>query len=250
MSILRGSHDYPNSILYGQTLTNPQVTQSAHLSRSTVLRADKDSANTSTTDSQQEKVPGEASMQRVTEKGSPVTDSSSRFTPTESPEGLWVDHAGIVLLWPFFSRLFETQGWLREESFISSHAQASAMVLLYWLATGEDNPSEAQLLLQKWLVGWPLDEPLLHLTTPQEAAKQEGEKVLLVTLEYWTKMNNSSPEGLRQAYLQRPGQLSAGHPSWTLALESATHDVLLDFLPWGLGVVRLPWLSQTLEIQW
>ncbi|HAP61798.1 MAG TPA: hypothetical protein DCR93_20625 [Cytophagales bacterium] len=165
-------------------------------------------------------------------------------------ETIAVDHAGIILLWPFLAQLFASQGWLADEEFGSQTDQMAAMVLLHWLATGEEAPSEAQLVLGKWLVGWPLDAPVPDLAPPTKAAKAEGEKVLLAVIDYWKKMQNSSPEGLRQAFLQRPGYLSPEEHSWALALESETHDVLLNYLPWGLGVVRLPWLSTTLDIQW
>jgi hypothetical protein len=33
-------------------------------------------------------------------------------------------------------------------------------------------------------------------------------------------------------------------------VENKTHDVLLSFLPWGYGIIKLPWLERPLFVDW
>ena len=51
-----------------------------------------------------------------------------------------------------------------------------------------------------------------------------------------------------QASIQ--GVLRAQDGHWLLQVERATHDVLLDRVPWGLSIVRLPWMPRLLQVQW
>ena len=139
--------------------------------------------------------------------------------------------------------------WLMGDDFVNDQARQHALQLLAWWPTGAE-AAESEMMLAKWLVGWPADEPLEPTRGLPEAARQEGDKVLDAVLEHWEKLNNSSREGLRRAFLQRSGYLYQGPDQWTLTLEPATHDILLDFLPWGLGFIKLPWLPTTLEVSW
>jgi hypothetical protein len=59
-----------------------------------------------------------------------------------------------------------------------------------------------------------------------------------------------SPEGLRQAYLQRKGVLSARNGHWLLQVERKTHDVLLERVPWSFQTIKLPWMNTLLFVEW
>ena len=63
-------------------------------------------------------------------------------------------------------------------------------------------------------------------------------------------LGSISPDGLRHAFLQRSGQLGTQDGHWLLRVELATHDVLIDRLPWSPSIVRLPWMPRLLQVQW
>ncbi|MEI3154023.1 MAG: contractile injection system tape measure protein [Odoribacter sp.] len=62
----------------------------------------------------------------------------------------------------------------------------------------------------------------------------------------WPKMKNTSLEGLRHSFLQREGMLEQ-EGEWKLTVHPKGLDVLLDSLPWGFSMVRLPWMDKNTE---
>jgi hypothetical protein len=63
-------------------------------------------------------------------------------------------------------------------------------------------------------------------------------------------LGETSIDGLRHTFLQRRGVLrDAGH-AWNLQVEPAAFDVLLASLPWTFGIVRLPWMTRPIFIEW
>jgi hypothetical protein len=38
--------------------------------------------------------------------------------------------------------------------------------------------------------------------------------------------------------------------SWRLQVEQKAIDILLGSLPWGLNVVKLPWMESMLMVEW
>lgn len=171
--------------------------------------------------------------------------------------GLPLRSAGLVLLHPYLPRLFAALGWVDErhpagEAFPWA-SLPSALALLHWLASGSDEPYEYELGAAKLLLGLAPDSPLpvaAGLLGPVERA--EGEALLAAVVDHWPAIGRTSADGLRVAFLQRNGLLHAAADGWRLRLQPESFDVLLDRLPWGLSVIRLPWLAhgQTLHVEW
>ena len=63
-------------------------------------------------------------------------------------------------------------------------------------------------------------------------------------------MPNTSPRSLRGSFLQRPGKLSKTDNGWLLQLESAPFDIILDYAPWSLSMVKFPWMEGMLLVEW
>ena len=69
-------------------------------------------------------------------------------------------------------------------------------------------------------------------------------------LEHWTALRSSSPEWLRQQFFLREGKLERVDSGYLLTIERRAQDVLLARLPWGCGVVALPWLTDRMFVRW
>ncbi|MEM9214098.1 MAG: contractile injection system tape measure protein [Cyanobacteria bacterium P01_F01_bin.150] len=41
-----------------------------------------------------------------------------------------------------------------------------------------------------------------------------------------------------------------GEQNWTLRVEQMAIDVLLTRLPWGVSMVKLPWMDGLLTVEW
>jgi hypothetical protein len=63
-------------------------------------------------------------------------------------------------------------------------------------------------------------------------------------------LKNTSAAGLREGFLQRPVKLFTKNGDIYLRVEKSSIDVLLDYLPWNLGIIMLPWMKDILRVEW
>jgi hypothetical protein len=180
---------------------------------------------------------------------------SAEDFPTGSPalpdEGaaLYVTGTGMVLLHPFLGELFRHLGLVGEGQFVDADAQQIAVHVLGYLAFGSEDCVEAELTLAKLLCGMPLDEVLLPVEL-SEAALEAADGLLVAVLKHWSALRTSSVPWLREQFILRAGKLQQVDAGWKLMVESRAQDVLLSKLPWGFGVISLPWLDSMLHVSW
>ena len=186
---------------------------------------------------------------------SPATDraegqeSKTRsINNTEITEGIYIDNAGMVLLHPFLPMIFEALGISKEDKILQPER---ALVLLHFLVTGLDCPPEYDLVLPKICCGLPLETPVeTNLALTQEE-KEEAEALLNAVIRHWASLGDSSPDALRGTFLCRQGKISRrDDTNWLLQVERQGFDILLDRLPWGIGLIKLPWMQETLWVEW
>lgn len=171
-------------------------------------------------------------------------------TDGEEENGLFLSHSGLVLLHPYLEHFFEEFDLLEEDQFASENAKQTAIHLLYYLATGKSDPVEYDLGMEKYLCGWPQEIPVERSIDITERMKEEAEKMLKAVIFHWKILKNSSPDALREAFLQRNGKLIQNNLQHRLIVESSTIDILLDFLPWNYSIITLPWMSKVLHVEW
>jgi hypothetical protein len=165
---------------------------------------------------------------------------------------LLINHAGLILLHPFITRFFENTG-IKEAGIaqLSSFVTARAAALLHFLATGREDVYEYELGFIKILLGLPPEVPLLvaeGLIKPDD--KEEAEALLQSVISYWSILKNTSVQGLRSSFLQRQGLLREDENGWRLQVETMPFDMLLDQLPWGISIVKLPWMQKPIYTEW
>jgi hypothetical protein len=183
-------------------------------------------------------------------------DEAIDQTLSQTNEGIHVQHAGIVLLHPFLESFFDQLALLeaRDQTgrrlFRSPAAQVRAVHMLHYLAVGKEHPDEPLTALFKVLTGLPIWQPLPKKLSLQAKEKQECERLLAAVINHWKKLGRTSPNGLREGFLQREGSLIRQADSWKLTVEQRSIDVLIDFIPWGISVVRLPWIAEPIWVDW
>ncbi len=223
------------------------------------------------------------SGQDIAPKKKPEPPAAASETPTRPDENAYwyVQNAGVILLHPFLTTYFKSLGLTDDNRFCNEAAQHQAIGLLHYLATGERDAPEYELVFAKFLCGLDLESPLLRWTaddhgeppatppaqkarktrkkrTSENAENQsvtdryaEGEQLLEAAIRHWGKLGSSSPDGLRQGFLRRSGKLSyRPFDGWLLQVEQSGIDILLDYLPWGLSIVKLPWMPELLHVEW
>ncbi|MBC6989574.1 contractile injection system tape measure protein [Hymenobacter sp. BT491] len=162
-------------------------------------------------------------------------------------EALYVEDAGLVLLHPFLPQFFATMGVAQARKLLQP---ARALFLLHYLATGAETAKEYELVLPKILCGLPVDMPVEGNVELTEIEKAEANTLLEAVVRLWGALKNTSPDGLREAFLQRAGKLSRRNDDWLLQVEQRGHDLLLESLPWNIAVSQLPWMPSLLWTDW
>jgi hypothetical protein len=169
-----------------------------------------------------------------------------------APEGerLPLINAGLVLAAPYLPRLFNMLGLVQEGRFIDTEAAERGVHLLQYLACAEAAAPEYQLVLNKLLCGLPLDAPV-----PAGIELGDGERDTIVGLlkamvSAWSALGNTSPDGLRQSFLMREGELWLEGESWQLQVAPGPFDMLMDRLPWSFSIIKFPWMALPLHVSW
>ncbi|MBB4804819.1 hypothetical protein HNP38_000091 [Chryseobacterium defluvii] len=165
---------------------------------------------------------------------------------------LYVENAGLVILHPFLSTLFKKLDMCHDEAWTDKKSQHKAILLTQYLITGQEIFFENELVLNKLLCGFPIDEVV---NTRQKISRKEKETcndLLLAVIEHWAMLKGSSVSALRETFLQRAGKLSAGSESHfpELWVEEKGVDVLLSGLPWGIGMIQTPWMENYMNVYW
>jgi hypothetical protein len=168
----------------------------------------------------------------------------------DGEEGIFVDNAGLVLLQPFLSSFFADFELLTDGNFKDIESQTMAIHLLHYLATKQEFAAEYELILEKFLCGWDADLPIAREVTISQEMKDESETLLNAAIKHWSALKNTSPDGLREGFLQREGKLIQNDFQDRLIIENKAQDVLLSYLPWGYSIVKLPWMENALYVDW
>ncbi|MEM6685211.1 MAG: contractile injection system tape measure protein, partial [Bacteroidota bacterium] len=161
-------------------------------------------------------------------------------------------NAGVVLLWKFLPILFErAQLWNSEDKvFYDEEAKNKAVLLLQYVATGTlQYEDEHELLLMKILCGLP-PEFYIEEIDLEDTDISLVESLITAAIAQWKKLGTVSVEGFRNTFLKRSGLLDEDDEKMIITIESTGVDVLLDFLPWTLSTLRLPWLSKRIHVVW
>ncbi len=162
----------------------------------------------------------------------------------------YIRNAGLVLLHPFLSTYFSRLELTEKGKFVNEEAQFRAIHLLQYLVDGTALHQEHELVLNKILCGLPVEEPIPLEILISEKEKAVSLELLQVVLQQWEKLKNTSIEGLRASFLQRQGALTPMDDAWKLRVEQRGYDILLQTLPWSVGMIKASWMKKILYVEW
>lgn len=163
---------------------------------------------------------------------------------------LYLDYAGIILLHPYLQTLFENLELMENGQFTNTEAQERATHLLHYMATGKEQCEEHEMSIAKFLCGFAVESPIRKQVRLSTEERQEANVLLQTVIEYWTALGKATTESLRETFFRREGKLEQSPKGWTLKVEQKTLDVLLERMPWGLSIVKLPWLNHLVFVEW
>ncbi len=163
---------------------------------------------------------------------------------------LIVRNAGVVLVWPFFDKLFSLTGLLNNNQFKCRDEAALAIYMLHYLATGNKSSDEQDLFIPKVLVGWDTELEVPSKIDPGDSILTECDQLLTSLIKHWSALKSTSPEGLRETFLTRSALIERKDDGWYFIFERRGVDVLLNQLPFGISVIKLGWLDYPVYVTW
>ncbi|MGM0620927.1 MAG: contractile injection system tape measure protein [Bacteroidota bacterium] len=161
-----------------------------------------------------------------------------------------VENGGLVILHPFLKHFFTVIKVIDEHGKISTENRDLAVQALHFLATGQENSLEGNLVFEKFLCGIPLKMPVQRQSLLTPEIRNEAEEMLKEAIKNWPALKNTSPDGLRQMFLQREGKLLQDGKKYKLLMERKPQDALLDKLEWSISIVKLPLRKELLFVEW
>ncbi|SHJ76754.1 hypothetical protein SAMN02745165_03122 [Malonomonas rubra DSM 5091] len=161
-----------------------------------------------------------------------------------------VANAGLVLLWPHLAEILRKLDLLEKLIDGSKKPKVESVLLLQQLVTGRPAGQENLLFLNKLLCGLPANAPVPRRLRPNQQWVQESENLLKAVIAQWAVLKNTSVNGVRSGFLQRDGILREQGEGWLLQVERKPQDILLEQLPWGLGMIRFSWMQRPLIVEW
>ncbi|MDQ1919346.1 contractile injection system tape measure protein [Massilia pseudoviolaceinigra] len=165
-------------------------------------------------------------------------------------DALYLSNAGQVLAGPYLPRLFAMVGLTEGARFKSTEAAERAVHLVQFIVSGQTDCPEYQLGLNKVLCGLKLSAPIVREIVPTDEEREAVDTMLRAMIAHWKTIGNTSPDGLRQSFLQRPGSMHLKDDAWRLKVEAGSFDMLLDALPWSFSVIRHPWMERAVHVEW
>jgi hypothetical protein len=162
----------------------------------------------------------------------------------------FVPNAGVVLCWPFLSRVWEALGLTQADAFVDEAAAQRAALLLQFIASEQAAAPEYQLTLNKLLCGVRAQTPMMSEIEVTTAERELIEQMLSAMIAHWKVLGSTSIPGLRETFLLRPGYLSLKEDGWHLRVRTGPFDVLMEQLPWSIATIRYPWMEKLLWVQW
>lgn len=165
-------------------------------------------------------------------------------------QGVYIDNAGLVLIAPYFKGFFAKLGFTEENQFVSDEAKERAVLLSQYLLRGETDFLEYDLILNKVFCGWSITESIRRDFNPTEIEKAEVNTLFEAFRQHWPAVKKISTAGIRRSFFAREAKLNLEEYQFHLLVARTGVDVLLEKLPWSIGLIRLPWMEKALSVEW
>ncbi|SRX73811.1 contractile injection system tape measure protein [Aequorivita antarctica] len=168
----------------------------------------------------------------------------------EMEDEIYINNSGLIIVWPFLPRFFEQLDMLENGEFINSENRNRGVYLIQQLVYNQIDFPEHELVLNKLLVGMPIEDQLEPITELTQQEKDLAESLLNGLIQNWDKIKNTTIEGVQETFLQRNGILKIEEDRSKLRVEQTGVDVLMQTIPWNISLIKLPWMENPLYIDW
>ncbi|WP_435261409.1 contractile injection system tape measure protein [Tenacibaculum sp. nBUS_03] len=160
----------------------------------------------------------------------------------------FVENAGLILIHPFLKQFFTSCNFLNAENKITKPIQA--IHLLHYVATKKERQIESNLVFEKFLCNVPINHSIPRNIKLSEELKAKAEELMKAVTQNWEVLKKSSPDLIRNEFIQRVGKLDLTKDTPSITIERKVHDILLDKLPWNYSMCKLPWMKGLIFTNW
>jgi hypothetical protein len=239
---------------FGESISGAQKSTLSSTDPEVIAGADLERIASENVDSKNDELPSILNISLTTpltpaDFASGVDQKLAANIPSD-PAGLFVKHAGLVVLHPFINTFFGFTSVIADNKFIDSFHRNKAMLLLQYIAQGDASYAEHEMVMAKILCGVPLAQAIDISVPLTQEDKKSADELLREVIGHWSILKNTTPDGLREGFLQRPGKYYETNTNHFLHVENSSIDILLDHLPWGLSMLKFPWMKFMLNIEW
>lgn len=243
----------------------PQQNAESESAQETPVQRKSEQAETSTVSSIPEAVakseketPASAQPETVTTRGNEQPEEVNALAEfmkdhpmlRKTPAAGMTRFGGLVLIAPFLPAFFAELKLVTDGQFPGDAERHKAIHLLNFIASGKTKAPEYALLLHKLLCGMEITAPVPKTMKLSAAEKKEALFLLDDIAEQWTALRGSSGEAIRATFMRRNGILEKKEHGWLLRVEKAPMDIMLETFPWGISIIKAPWMQQLLHVEW
>ena len=165
-------------------------------------------------------------------------------------DSIVIQNAGLIILWPFFFRLFDKCGFIIDKEFKDVESLQKGILLTQYLVTGSTEFNENELVLNKILCGAPQFMNVDVTLEVDEVYLDLCESLLKGVLKNWEKLSNSSVQTLRETFLIREGILRPVELDYKLNVIKGTFDMLIETIPWNISIIQTTFMKNKITVDW
>lgn len=173
------------------------------------------------------------------------------YREKDTVEKINILNGGLILFHPYLLPVFRNLGWLNaDKKFVSYNANRRAVLFLQYLVNGKSRHAAHLLVLNKLLCNWPVHLPLKNACNFSSKEKNAAIDLIESLKEHWSILKNTSNRGVIESFVKRAGIVQKTPEGFLLQVQKKTIDILMDTLPFGIGIIKLPWNEHIIYTEW
>jgi hypothetical protein len=168
----------------------------------------------------------------------------------ESEKSIYINNAGLILVWPFLSTLFNKLNLLDENAFIDDYSIQKAILLTQYVIFEGDETEETNLVLNKLLCGVSPDFFVDVEIEFSDTEKSITKTLLNAVTGNWEQLSKTSIPTFKETFLKREGIIQKVDDNYKLIVEKKPFDMLLRTIPWNISMIQNSFMSFRLFVEW
>ncbi len=192
----------------------------------------------------------QSAISKVTAKSEQSIIPEKNKVIYESEESIYINNAGLILVWPFLSTLFNKLDLLEGNAFIDDYSLQKAILLTQYVIFEGDETEETNLVLNKLLCGVSPDFFVDVEIELSDTEKSITKTLLNAVTGNWEQLSKTSIPTFKETFLKREGIIQKVDDNYKLIVEKKPFDMLLRTIPWNISMIQNSFMSFRLFVEW